>query len=73
MARITRARPCHRRHRHRKDVQQADAVDVVELARRALCDHPFLAARVDEEQILLPIVEEAEIATAVVGFSGDRR
>ena len=56
-------------HAHRRRAR----IDVLELARGALGNHPFLAAGVDEEQILLAIVEEAEIAAAVIGFSGDRR
>src|SRR5579864_9242788 len=36
-------------------------MDVRELERYAIRDHPFLAAGIDEEQIFLPVVVEAEI------------
>jgi hypothetical protein len=41
-------------------------MDIGELQANALADHPFLAARVDEQQIFLPVVEEAEIALRVL-------
>jgi hypothetical protein len=51
-------------------------MDIGELQPDALGDHPFLAAGVDEEQIFLPVVVEAEIlavaspGSAIVGTAG---
>ena len=53
-------------HAHRRRPR----MDVAELQRHAVRDHPFLAAGVDEQQILLPVVEEAEIALRVVARRG---
>ena len=36
-------------------------MDIVQLERDAVADHPFLAAGVHEQQIFLPVVEEAEV------------
>src|SRR5262249_3499790 len=36
-----------------------------ELERNAAGDHPFFAAGADEEEILLPVVEEAEVALRI--------
>src|SRR5215472_6482348 len=44
---------------------------VGELERDAARDHPFFAAGIDEQQVLLPVVEEAEIALRVA-FAGRR-
>ena len=41
-------------------------MNIGKLKSDALADHPFLAAGVDEQQILLPVVEEAEIALRIV-------
>ena len=43
-------------------------MDVDELLGNAVRHLPLLAAGVDEEEILLPVVEEAEIALRVVGM-----
>ena len=43
-------------------------MDVHQLLGNAVRHLPLLAAGVDEEQILLPVVEEAEIALRVVGM-----
>ena len=40
-------------------------MDAGELQRDPLRDHPLLAAGVDEQQVLLPVLEEAEIAAGV--------
>jgi len=42
-------------------------MNVSELFRNAVRDLPFLTAGIDEEQILLPIIEKAEVALRVVG------
>ena len=41
-------------------------MDVGELERDAIGDHPLFAAGIDEEEIFLPVVEEAEVALRVV-------
>ena len=43
-------------------------MDVHQLLGNAVRHLPLLAAGVDEEQIFLPVVEEAEIALRVVGM-----
>ena len=48
-------------------------MDVGELERDAVRHHPLFAAGVDEQQILLPVVEEAEIALRIVAVAGWRR
>jgi hypothetical protein len=48
-------------------------MDVGELERDAVAHHPLLAAGVDEQQIFLPVVEEAEIARGSVGRRPARR
>src|SRR5271169_2723382 len=40
-------------------------MDIGELERDAARDHPFFAAGVDEQEILLPVIEEAEIALRI--------
>jgi len=40
-------------------------MDVGELERDTIGDDPFFAAGVDEQEILLPIVEEAEITLRI--------
>ena len=40
-----------------------------ELFGDAVRDLPFLAAGIDEQQIFLPVVEEAEIALRIAGLS----
>ena len=47
-------------------------VDVGEFEADTLCDHPLLAAGIDEQKIFLPVVEEAEVPLRVFG-SGCRR
>ena len=42
-------------------------MNVSEFFGDAVCDLPFLAAGVDEQQILLPVIEKAEIALRVFG------
>ena len=62
-----------RTHQHRAvadaGVEQAHGgrtrMDVAELERDAARHHPLLRAGVDEQQILLPVVEEAEVAQRV--------
>ena len=76
----------HRAHHARQHGAVADAgvehahrrrtrMDIGELHADALRDFPFLAAGVHEQQIFLPVVEEAEIALRVVArlAGGDRR
>ena len=48
-------------HAHRRRAR----MDVGEFQPDALADHPFFAAGVDEQQILLPVVEETEIALRI--------
>jgi hypothetical protein len=48
-------------------------MDVSELFRDAVRHFPFFAARVDEQQVFLPVVEEAEIALRVAGLACLRR
>ena len=66
----------HRAHHARQHRAVADAgvehahrrrarMDVAELERDAARHHPLLRAGVDEQQIFLPVVEEAEIALRV--------
>ena len=55
-------------HPHRRRPR----MDVDELFGDAVRDFPFLAAGVDEQQIFLPVVEEAEIALRVARFSRRR-
>ena len=66
----------HRAHHAREHRTVADAgvehahgrgagMDIRKLQRNAVGDHPFLATGVHEQQILLTIVEEAEIALRV--------
>src|SRR5262249_1687308 len=43
-----------------------------DLKRDAAGDHPFFAAGIDEQQILLAVVEEAEVALGIA-FAGRRR
>src|SRR5215475_2806853 len=43
-----------------------------DLKRDAAGDHPFFAAGIDEQQVLLPVVEEAEVALGIA-FAGRRR
>src|SRR5262245_41512046 len=43
-----------------------------DLKRDAAGDHPFFAAGIDEQQVLLPVVEEAEVALRVA-LAGRRR
>ena len=73
----------HRAHHPRQHGAVADAgvehahrrrarMDVGELERDAVGDHPLLAAGVHEQQIFLPVVEEAEIALRV-GLARFRR
>src|SRR5262249_57523231 len=47
-------------------------MDVGQFERDAARDHPFLAAGIDEQQILLAVVEEAEVALGIA-FAGRRR
>ena len=56
-------------HAHRRRPR----MDVHELFGDAVRHLPLLAAGVDEQQIFLPVVEEAEIALRVVGLAAARR
>src|SRR6266404_553969 len=47
-------------------------MDVGQFERDAARDHPFFAAGVDEQQVLLPVVEEAEVALGIA-FAGRHR
>ncbi len=40
-------------------------MDAGELQRHAIGDHPLLAAGMDEQQVFLPVLEEAEIAARI--------
>src|SRR5260370_35000549 len=66
----------HRAHNPQQDGAIADAgvehaqrrrarMDIGKLERDAARNHPFFAAGADEEEILLPVIEEAEIALRI--------
>ena len=47
-------------------------MDIGELEPDPAGDHPLFAAGVDEQQVFLPVVEEAEVALRVALSGGDR-
>src|SRR5260370_28008499 len=66
----------HRAHNPQQDGAIADAgvedaqgrtgrMDIAKLERDAARNHPFFAAGAHEEEILLPVIEEAEIALRI--------